>query len=221
MTQIAAALVKIDFVADVVCPWCYLGWRALKIATARRETDTAIIWRPFLLDPDVPPGGVDRAAYMARKFPDPSRLTGVHATLSALAQELGAPLDLGKIAVTPNTLGAHQLIRLAYACDRQDAVVEALMTAYFAKGWDIGDPDVLCAVGDAVGIERMTVLEALADPSSAEAILTEHATAADAGVTGVPFAIFNGRMSVAGAQSPERYALAITKAASKAAFGGD
>jgi predicted DsbA family dithiol-disulfide isomerase len=26
---------KIDFIADVVCPWCYIGWERLKTALAR------------------------------------------------------------------------------------------------------------------------------------------------------------------------------------------
>jgi predicted DsbA family dithiol-disulfide isomerase len=28
--------VKIDFIADVVCPWCYIGWARLKKALALR-----------------------------------------------------------------------------------------------------------------------------------------------------------------------------------------
>ena len=216
-----AAPVKIDFVADVVCPWCYLGWRALDRAIKSGSTPTEVVWRPFLLDPSVPPGGVDRAAYMAKKFPDASRLNGVHETLKALAEELDAPIDLARIAVTPNTLGAHQLIRFAHAYGRQDAVVDALMTSYFAEGFDIGDPDVLCDIAEAEGLDRMAALQALADGVGAEAVASAYATAAEAGITGVPFAIFNGAMSVAGAQSPERYALAIRKAASKAVAGGD
>ena len=221
MSAPAKPPMQVDFIADVVCPWCYLGWRALEKAGTASETAIQIVWRPYLLDPTVPPGGVDRAAYMAMKFPDPSRIAGVHETLKAMADELEAPLDLRRIAITPNTLGAHQLIRLARAHGVQDAVVDALMTSYFAEGRDIGDPETLCDIGEVHGLPRMTVLQALADESAATSIANEHATAADAGVTGVPFAIFDGRMSVAGAQSPERYALAIRKAAAKAMLGRD
>jgi predicted DsbA family dithiol-disulfide isomerase len=138
-----------------------------------------------------------------------------------MARELNAPLDLSRIAVTPNTLGAHQLIRLAHSLGRQDKVVDAVMTAYFAEGRDIGDPDTLCDIGEVYGLSRINILETLADSSGANAVAAEYATAAEAGITGVPFAIFNGRMSVAGAQSPERYALGLRKAASKAMAGGD
>jgi predicted DsbA family dithiol-disulfide isomerase len=158
---------------------------------------------------------------MAARFPDRAHLTQVHETLVALAQALGAPLDLGRIAITPNTLGAHQLIRAALASGRQDAVVDAVMTAYFAEGRDIGDPEVLCDIGEAHGLSRMTVLEALCDEAGARSVAVAHATASDAGITGVPFAIFDGLMSVAGAQSPERYGLALSKAASKRAVCGD
>ncbi len=221
MSVDAPVSIHIDFVADVVCPWCYLGWRAMMRAIEMGETLTQITWRPYMLDPTVPPGGVDRAAYMAAKFPDISRLAGVHETLKAMANELHAPLDLTKITLTPNTVGAHQLIRLARTMGQQDAIVDAVMTAYFAEGRNIGDAEVLCDIGEASGLSRMNVLEALADEGMANAIASEHATAAEAGITGVPFAILNGQMSVAGAQSPERYALGIRKAASKAMVGGD
>src|SRR5207245_1563809 len=74
--------VVIDVVSDVVCPWCYLGKKRLE--GALRETGGAEVrWRPFQLDPTIPPQGLDRRAYMAAKFPDPSRLAEAHARLAA------------------------------------------------------------------------------------------------------------------------------------------
>ena len=70
---------QIDFIADVVCPWCYLGWRRLHQALALRpDIEPHVVWRPYQLDPTLPEEGVDRAAYMAAKFPDPARLKTVH-----------------------------------------------------------------------------------------------------------------------------------------------
>ena len=61
----------IDLVADVVCPWCYLGWRRVKSALALRpDVEPLIVWRPYQLDPSLPEQGVDRKAYMAGKFKD-------------------------------------------------------------------------------------------------------------------------------------------------------
>lgn len=205
---------RVDFIADLVCPWCYLGWRALKTAAERRpDTPVEIGWRAYQLDPTVPEGGVDRAPYMAARYPDQDRMAAVHGALKAMAAELGAPLDLGAITITPNTNAAHRLIRWAGEIEAQDAAVEALLTAYFVRGEDIGDPIVLADIGEQVGLPRLAVLGRLSDGTDVAVIEAEHETAREAGVTGVPFVVFDGRFGVVGAQSPERYLKAIDKLA--------
>lgn len=214
---------KIDFIADLVCPWCYLGWRALVQAMERRPGIAFDVhWRAYQLDPSVPEGGVDRAAYMAARYPDRERMAGVHAALKGMAAELGAVLHTEAISVTPNTSAGHRLIRWAGEAGRARPVIDALFSAYFVEGRDIGAPLVIAGIGDAAGIPRLLVLERLSEGLDAEAVAIEHRTAAEAGVTGVPFVVFGERFGVAGAQSPERYLLAIDKlAASATANGGD
>ena len=66
MTQPA---LTIDVVSDVVCPWCYLGKRRLERALATiPDRAVTVRWRPFRLDPTIPPQGIDREAYLTRKF---------------------------------------------------------------------------------------------------------------------------------------------------------
>ena len=46
----------VDVVSDVVCPWCYIGQKRLdKAIAAVPELDVAVRWRPFQLDPTIPP----------------------------------------------------------------------------------------------------------------------------------------------------------------------
>ena len=59
---------QIDVVSDVMCPWCYIGKRRLETAIADAELALDIRWRPFQLDPTLPPGGKDRKIYLAEKF---------------------------------------------------------------------------------------------------------------------------------------------------------
>ena len=83
---------QIDFIADVVCPWCYLGWRRLEKALALRpDLQATVTWRPYQLDPTLPEEGVDRKAYYAAKFPDPERR---EAGIQELTPEIGAGLGL-------------------------------------------------------------------------------------------------------------------------------
>ncbi|WP_354072683.1 DsbA family oxidoreductase [Caulobacter sp. 1776] len=203
----------IDVVADVVCPWCYLGWRRLKSALALRpDLEAQLVWRPYQLDPTLPEEGVDRKAYMAQKFKDPGKLKAVHAALVEGGAEEGIAFDFEAIEISPNTNAAHRLIRWALTAGVQDQVVEALFKAYFTQGLDIGDPMVLADVAEAAGMERLVVLQLLSEGADKEAVAREHAMAVQGGVTGVPFVIFAGKVAVVGAEMPERIAEAIDQA---------
>ena len=58
--------IPIDVISDVVCPWCYVGKRRLERALARvPEIDVEVHWKPFRLDPTIPPEGISREAYLA------------------------------------------------------------------------------------------------------------------------------------------------------------
>jgi predicted DsbA family dithiol-disulfide isomerase len=203
----------IDVVADVVCPWCYLGWRRLKSAVALRpDIEAKLIWRPYQLDPTLSEEGVDRKAYMANKFKDPDKLKAVHAALVEGGAEEGIAFNFEAIEIAPNTNAAHRLIRWALTAGVQDQVVEALFKAYFEQGLDIGDPMVLADIAEAVGMERLVVLQLLSEGADKEAVAREHAMAVQGGVTGVPFAIFAGKVAVVGAETPERIVQAIDQA---------
>lgn len=205
--------ITVDVVADVVCPWCYLGWRRVKNALAARpDLEPIVIWRPYQLDPTLPEQGVDRAAYMAGKFKDPLRLKAVHKALEEAGAEEGVTFAFDRITLAPNTAAAHRLIRWARGAGVQDAVVEALFAAYFEQGRDIGDPMVLGQIAKAAGMDEIAVLQLLADGADRDVIAQQHAMAVQGGVTGVPVAIFSGKVAVVGAESPENLQKAIDQA---------
>jgi len=77
MAESAVPLV-IDIVSDVVCPWCYLGKKRLEAALATSGEQAELRWRPYQLDPTIPPEGLDRKAYMEAKFGKGDRLKQAH-----------------------------------------------------------------------------------------------------------------------------------------------
>ena len=213
MTNARTPDLVIDVVADVVCPWCYLGWRRLKTAAAMRpDLSIELVWRPFLLDPQIPEGGVDRHAYMAKKFPDASRRSAIGQALTEAAREDGVTLHLDKISISPNTSAAHRLIRWAQGHGAQDAIVEGLFAAYFTDGRDIGAPETLADIGASGGMNPLLILELLSNGSDADAVARDHAIAVRGGITGAPFMIFGQQFSVMGAESPEKLVRAIDTA---------
>ena len=208
----AIRTLQIDVVSDAVCPWCYIGKRHLEAALAELPDVAATIhWRPYQLDPTIPPGGLDRRAYMARKFGE-ERLPDIHARLTEAGRAAGLDLAFDRIKRSPNTLDAHRLIRWAWSAGRQDAVVEALFRAFFIDGEDIGDREILAARAADAGMDREILSRLLIADADVDAVRDEIEKARSLGVTGVPFFILDGRLGVSGAQPPEVLARAIAKA---------
>lgn len=209
---------RIDFIADVVCPWCYLGWRRLEKALAMRpDIEATVTWRPYQLDPTLPEEGVDRHHYMAAKFPNSERRAEIGKVLDQAAAEDGISWNLADIPVSPNTNAAHRLIRWAQGEGLQGPVLEGVLAAYFTEMRDIGDPLVLADIGATAGMDRLRLLQAFSEGVDKDAVSREHFQAHQAGVSGVPFMIFDGKIAVSGAEPPERLVKAIDKAREMAA----
>jgi predicted DsbA family dithiol-disulfide isomerase len=149
--------VVIDLVSDVICPWCFLGKRRLDKAIALvPEADVAVRWRPFFLDPTIPPEGQDRRQYLVNKFGE-ERLKTLHEPLEAAGKVDDVPYAFDKITRTPNTVNAHRVIRWAGESGVQQDVVEALFLAYWRDGRDVGDSDTLVTVAKSCGMDGKQV----------------------------------------------------------------
>jgi predicted DsbA family dithiol-disulfide isomerase len=214
--------VSIDVVSDVVCPWCYLGQKRLEhAAESLTDIDVTARWRPFQLDPTIPPGGKDRREYMLAKFGNGDRIREAHARLIELGAIEGISFDFEAIKTAPNTLDAHRLIRWASATDNetQNTLVKRLFSLYFEKGANIGDRVVLAEAAEISGMDRAVVEAMLATDSDREAVVTEVATASRMGITGVPCFLLEGRYAVMGAQDTAVLADAIRQVAEAKARG--
>lgn len=195
---------RIEYVFDTVCPWCYVGKRRLERALAQRpETRVRITWRPFLLNPDLPPEGIDRKVYLDRKFGGTARVQRVHGAVAAAGKTEGIEFDFDSITRMPNSLGSHRLIRYAGSSGHEAEVVEALYKAYFCQGMDIGNIEVLADIGASFGLERTPLLTYLASDADAVGVLNDNARAHRLGVNGVPCLILDGAYALAGAQEPD------------------
>ena len=195
---------KIDIVADTVCPWCYIGKRRLERALAARpQPGLEIVWRPFFLNPDMASEGVDRAEYIARKFGGRDRANRIYATVAeaGASEDIAFRFDL--IKRSPNTVNSHRLIHFAGMTERQDEVVEAVYRAYFVEGRDIGDMAVLAEIASDAGIPSAEALRYLQSGADREAIVGGDERARSLGVNGVPCFIIERKYAISGAQLPE------------------
>ena len=197
-------MTRLDVISDPVCPWCYLGATSLLRALAERPTHPfAIRWRPFQLNPDMPPEGMDRQAYLAAKFGGADRAGQVYARVEAAVAEAGLAIDFGRIGRAPNTLAAHRVIHWAGAEGVQTRVAMGLFARYFEGGEDLGDPAVLAEAATEAGMDGAAVARLLAGDAGRAQVRAEAAEAQAMGVTGVPTFLIGGRYVVTGAQPAE------------------
>ena len=145
----------IEIFADFSCPWCFIGRRRLARALSLRPQISAeIVWQPFQLNPDIPPGGFERQAYLRGKFIDRERIRAMEAGLQESGAKEGIRFAFSQIRTVPNTLLAHGLMRFAARSRREGALAEQLFQSYFERGEDIGRRDVLEACAADAGIDR-------------------------------------------------------------------
>ena len=207
---------QIDVISDTVCPWCYIGKRRLERAMALRpQIQFDVRWRPFQLDPATPKEGIERRAYIERKFGSSEKIKPIHNALLEAGTAEGIAFAFDKITRTPNTINSHRLIRWAHSANVQDAVVERLFQSYFLEGADIGDIAVLAQIGADVGMDRELVEELLHSDADREKVEHEDTMARKIGISGVPTYLVGGKVLVTGAQDAEHLAHVIDRVASE------
>jgi predicted DsbA family dithiol-disulfide isomerase len=196
-----SASVTIDLFSDVVCPWCFIGGARLEQALAglASEVQAEVCYHPFFLDPSVPKQGVSLTEKLRKKYGvEPKQLWG---RVEAAARESGIQLDLSLQPMAYPTDAAHTLLRHAHARGTQGALAKAFFHAYFLEAKNIADDAVLADIAQQHGFTREEALELSTAPDELELTREEALSAAQGGIRGVPFFIFDGRLAVSGAQS--------------------
>lgn len=222
LTVMSADPVTVDVISDVVCPWCYLGKRRLsRAAGLLPEIQLVVRWRPFRLDPTIPPDGVAREDYLIAKFGSIEALDESHRHLTERGREEGIDYRFDRITRSPNTVDAHRLVRWSAAEGAQDDMVERLFAAYFSEGLDIGDQAVLANLSEDVGFDAQTIAARLAGDEDRDMIVAEIENAYRIGVSGVPCFIINRRLAVTGAQPAEVLVQAVERAVAERASAAE
>ncbi len=206
---------KIEIWSDVACPWCYIGKRRFETALAAfpHKDAVQVQWRSYQLDPTLPAhyDGTELEYLSERKGVDPEQVAGMFAHVAEQAAGEGLAYRFDDVVVA-NSFPAHQLLHLAAAHGKSDDVKEALLSAHFEHGEDIGSRDVLVRLGTAVGLDAQEIIEALDTEKYAEEVRHDFAEARALGVTGVPFFVIDRTYGISGAQPAELFSRALEQA---------
>ena len=226
----SAQKLTIDIYSDVMCPWCLIGYGQLTKALQELEGEIAaeIRWRPFELNPQMPPEGEEQEAHLQRKYGRPAQEGArIRGQMKAIAEGAGVSLSWegegpdgegAPPAMMWNTRDCHKL--LAFALEQagpqvQTALKLALFRAHFNQRRNLGDRDVLLDIAAAAGLHREAAKAALDDPEIEARVLAEEAQAWDMNISGVPAMIVENKFLIPGAQGPEVYVNALRRVAEK------
>ena len=218
----------LEIYVDTVCPWCYIGKRRLerarKIAVApglgdSLGADGEVRWRPFLLNPGMPRGGMDRRAYLAWKFGGAGRASFIADRILQEARDDGIAFAFDRIARTPNTVDSHRLIGFAQGQGNAEPIVEALFAAYFCEGRDIGKREELIALGTRCGLNGVDIRRYLQSDAGTADVGAANEQAHAFGINSVPCFVLDEREPLSGAQPPEVFLRLFDFARSRAATG--
>ncbi|MEJ7838128.1 MAG: DsbA family oxidoreductase [Thermomicrobiales bacterium] len=212
----------IQVVQDIVCPWCRIGHHNLNSAldqwVAQGHERPDVQWFPYQLDPIEPHAGEKFAERLVvRKGMQPEQIATMFDRVIEAGTAICVQFRFDKIELAQNTVLAHQLIALTPP-DRQDAVVEALHAAYFDEGKNVEDVAVLIESAGISGAsaDELVQIEGDLKAGSREAdVLAMIEQARAAGVTGVPFFIIDGHLSLSGAQPAAVILQALEQVASQ------
>jgi predicted DsbA family dithiol-disulfide isomerase len=209
---------RIDFVSDVVCPWCAVGLASLEQALRQLQgtVEAELHFQPFELDPDMPAGGMDVADNLKRKYGmSDAQLAENQARIRDRGAALGFHFDFNARSRTWNTFDAHRLLHWAAveAPERQLPLKRALLVANFSEGRDISDHAVLTGVAAGVGLDAQRAGAVLAGGEFAEAVRAAEKFFQGLGISSVPAVIVERKHLISGGQPPEVFERALREIA--------
>ena len=118
-----------------------------------------------------------------------------------LAQRLGVTMRFPP--VKPRTRLAHEAAHWARAQGRFEDFHDEIFRAFFERGEDIGDVDLLFALARKLELDSHSLRQALISHEFKESVLADEREAERLGVSGVPAFIANRKAALSGVQPVE------------------
>ena len=205
---------KVEIWSDIVCPFCYIGKRKFETALAdfAGKDKVEIEWKSFQLDPEMDnKEGLNVHEYLGkRKGGTPADGKRMNDGMTAAAAEVGLQYDFDN-GIINNTINAHRLLHWAKAAGLQNELKERIFKAYYTEGIDTADIAELLRLAKETGLDPLQARKVLEENLYVKEVLQDQQEAAELGVQGVPFYVFNRKYAVSGAQPSEVFSQVLNK----------
>ncbi len=201
---------RIDFISDIVCPWCAIGLLSLEAAAARIPGLTLDLhFHPFELNPGLEAQGQDIEEHLAQKYgASPQQLAQTRQAIRERGAALGFDFRMEARSRIYNTRDGHRLLHWAeeaHGAAVQRTLKLALLKAYFTEGRNVSDPAVLVEVAVAAGLPEAETRDVLATDRYATDVQAAEAEVHRQGIHAVPAIIVNQRHLIQGGQPVEAF----------------
>ena len=152
-------------------PYCYLASK--KMFALEDEHGARFVWRPL-------GGWAGRSPPERAKYKIPI----VRQDIARWCRRMNIPYQPPPITTDPTIAAAGSLLAESRGCLREYIV--AVMAKEWADGEDIGDPGVLLAVGESVGLDRAELEQTIESEEALATLEKNHEEASERGAFGVP-----------------------------------
>jgi predicted DsbA family dithiol-disulfide isomerase len=159
---------------------------------ARTEADIEIIWRAFELRPEPVPALDPNGEYLQRVW---------NSSVYPLAEKLGVVMKLPP--VQPRSRLAHEAAHWARTQRKFEAMNDAVFRAFFERGEDIGEREVLVSLASDLNLDTEDLIWAIESREFEPSVMTDEEEAGMLGLGGVPAFVANRKAALSGVQPLE------------------
>jgi predicted DsbA family dithiol-disulfide isomerase len=201
--------ITIDFVSDIACPWCAVGFGNLYQAMSQLEmvVDFKVHFRAFQLNPHMPPGGQDAMEHLTQKYGlSLEQVQTNQAQIRARALEARFKFHPDGRKRVYNTFNSHRLLYWAANegdLEKQAELKKELLNTYFCLAVSLDDEKNILDAVTRAGLDKVRAREILASDEFTAEVKAEEEFYKNMGIQSVPSLILNEEYLLQGAQEPE------------------
>jgi predicted DsbA family dithiol-disulfide isomerase len=205
-------MMKVEIWSDFACPFCYIGKRRFEQAVEQFGGNVKVEFRSFELDPNAPKkADQDIHDMLAQKYGmTREKAKAMNDQMTAQAKEAGLDYQMDTI-IPSNTHDAHRLSHYAKEQGKMAGFTERVLKAYFTESKHIADFESLASFAEEAGLLKEEAMKVLESDRYSEQVRADQEEAAQVGVQGVPFFVFDEKYAVSGAQPVDSFLQVLQK----------